>query len=371
VIKLQTQIERTPRVMLVEGMFDITAENKSVTEIPLNIPDLNDRDWNIGLIVGPSGAGKTTVAKTLFNQELLNGENLVWDATKSLIDDFPATMSIQDITTLLSSVGFSSPPAWLRPFHTLSNGEQFRVTMARILAEQPDLSVVDEFTSVVDRTVAQVGSYAIAKTVRKRGQKLVAVTCHYDVQEWLQPDWIYEPATGKFSWELLRQRPTVELEFVRTTTKAWTQFSRYHYLDHTIANSAQTIVGYINKQPAVLIATLPFPHPVVKNLWKVSRIVVLPDFQGLGLGAIALDLVGGAYRSMGKKLNIVTSHPAFVRSLNRSKTWAMTRKPSRVANLGKNSTINTATSKSRLTATFSYAGQPNNKLASLYVKDLQ
>jgi ABC-type lipoprotein export system ATPase subunit len=360
--------------MLVEGMFDITAENKSVTEIPLNIPDLNDRDWNIGLIVGPSGAGKTTVAKTLFNQELLNGENLVWDATKSLIDDFPATMSIQDITTLLSSVGFSSPPAWLRPFHTLSNGEQFRVTMARILAEQPDLSVVDEFTSVVDRTVAQVGSYAIAKTVRKRGQKLVAVTCHYDVQEWLQPDWIYEPATGKFSWELLRQRPPIELEFVRTTREAWAQFSRYHYLDHTVNSAALIICVLVNKRPAALIATKHFPHPKNPNIKSVSRIVVMPDFQGLGLGAIILDLVGGAYKFMGKQLNIVTSHPAFVRSLNRSKTWAMTRKPSRVGVIGKSSTINAlkqSSSGNRITATFQYVGPANAKLADLLRNDLQ
>jgi ABC-type lipoprotein export system ATPase subunit len=357
--------------MLVEGMFDITAEDKSTTEIPLNIPDLNDRDWNIGLIVGPSGAGKTTVAKTLFNQELLNGENLVWDSNKSLIDNFPATMSIQDITTLLSSVGFSSPPAWLRPFHTLSNGEQFRVTMARILAEQPNLSVVDEFTSVVDRTVAQVGSYAIAKTVRKRGQKLVAVTCHYDVQEWLQPDWIYEPATGKFSWELLRQRPPIELEFVRTTTQAWAQFSRYHYLDHNLVNNAQTIVVMINKRPAVLVATVSFPHPKLKNQWRISRIVVLPDFQGLGLGSIVLDLVGAAYTAMGKKLNIVTSHPAFVKSLNRSKTWAMIRQPSRLKQTNNYNDMQKSASVSRLTATFRYVGQPNTQLVSLYTNDLQ
>jgi ABC-type Mn2+/Zn2+ transport system ATPase subunit len=83
-----------------------------------------------------------------------------------------------EITALLSSVGFSSPPSWLKPFHVLSNGEQFRVTLARILAEAPELAVVDEFTSVVDRTVAQIGSHALAKTVRAGNRCFVAVSAH-------------------------------------------------------------------------------------------------------------------------------------------------------------------------------------------------
>src|SRR4029077_5021989 len=62
------------------------------------------------------------------------------------------------------------------------------------------LIVMDEFTSVVDRTVAQIGSAALAKTVRQRGQKFIAVTCHEDVEDWLQPDWVYRPAPNFFAW---------------------------------------------------------------------------------------------------------------------------------------------------------------------------
>jgi SpoVK/Ycf46/Vps4 family AAA+-type ATPase len=66
VIRLQSAITRTPRVMQLEGLFDMDSEERSITNIEMNIPDLNSRDWNIGLIVGPSGAGKTTVANDLF-----------------------------------------------------------------------------------------------------------------------------------------------------------------------------------------------------------------------------------------------------------------------------------------------------------------
>src|SRR5439155_19760773 len=57
------------------------------------------------------------------------------------------------------------------------------------------LPIFDEFTSVVDRTVAQIGSAAVAKTIRRSGKQLVAASCHYDVIEWLQPDWIDRKST--------------------------------------------------------------------------------------------------------------------------------------------------------------------------------
>lgn len=366
-ITLTTAIDRTPRVMQIEGMFDISAAKRSTTEIPLNIPDLNSRPWNVGLIVGPSGAGKSTVARELFTQQMVAQESLVWSDDKSLIDDFPKDMRIQDITTLLSSVGFSSPPSWLRPFKNLSNGEQFRVSMARLLAEQPDLAVVDEFTSVVDRTVAQIGSYAIAKTVRKRNQKLVAVTCHYDVQEWLTPDWIYQPATGEFSWGSVQPRPQVNIRWIRSTHEAWKHFSRHHYLNHTVSKGAKFIVGLIDDRPAVMVATLYQPHPRTTNLHRVTRIVVMPDFQGLGLGNIALDLVGGAFVARGERLNIVTSHPALIRSLNKGKTWKMNRKPSRMSKPATTSKIdgNRQISNARLTTTFTYVGGADSTLKDL------
>src|SRR5262249_1254894 len=155
----------------------------------------------IGLIVGPSGCGKSTIARHLFAEQLAQQEELdVWPKQQSVLDAFPAGMPIKEIVALLSSVGFSSPPAWLRPFHVLATGQRFRVRLARLLAHCPALAVMDEYTSVVDRTVAQLGSAALAKTVRQRGQKFIAVTCHEDVEAWLQPDWVYRPAENCFSW---------------------------------------------------------------------------------------------------------------------------------------------------------------------------
>ena len=146
--------------MQAEAIFDVPPSERSgeTWDVDLDLPD----DWNIGVIVGPSGSGKTTIVSELFAAHVVGAWD--WPTDKSILDGFPAAMGIKDIVGLLSSVGFSSPPSWMRPFRVLSTGEQFRVTMARTLAEMPDMAVVDEFTSVVDRTVAQIGSAAIAKS---------------------------------------------------------------------------------------------------------------------------------------------------------------------------------------------------------------
>ncbi len=180
-ITVASPIEETPRVQQVRGLFDLPAESHSRLTWQVALP-LDERPWHVGLVVGPSGCGKSTIAKALWPEALARSSSLNWPADRSLLDVFPEELSIKEVTTLLCAVGFSSPPAWLRPFHVLSTGQQFRVMLARLLAdsgpplapggrgvggEGAPLVVCDEFTSVVDRTVAQIGSAALAKTVRR------------------------------------------------------------------------------------------------------------------------------------------------------------------------------------------------------------
>jgi ABC-type Mn2+/Zn2+ transport system ATPase subunit len=353
--------------MQLEGMFDLQAAEYSVTEIQNTIPDLSIRDWNVSLIVGPSGAGKTTVAREIFGNQLLQTEKMVWDNKSAVIDNFPKELAIRDITEMLSSVGFSSPPAWLRPFEHLSNGEKFRVTMARVLAESKDIAVVDEFTSVIDRTVAQIGSAAIAKTVRARKQKFVAVACHYDIEEWLQPDWIYQPHIGAFTWGSVQPRPQVKVEIIWAKYEAWHLFARHHYLTADLNKSAQIYVGLINDQPAVLTAILPLINANVKNARRISRTVVLPDYQGIGIGGKFVNAICAGLQAQGLSTYTTTSHPARVRALNKSKEWEMIREPSRVAQRGKTSSITgrLGLSRSRITTGFRYAGEPNEDIAKV------
>lgn len=172
-----------------------TIEQKNLVEKFNGTIDIENRDWNIGLIVGGSGSGKSTIARECFSEWLVNTMEYT---EPSVIDDMPKNSSVKEITKTFTSVGFASPPSWLKPYNVLSNGEKMRVDLARAILERGDKFAFDEFTSVVDRRVAQTGSAAIAKAVRKRNGKFIAITCHHDVTEWLEPDWVYNTDTKQF-----------------------------------------------------------------------------------------------------------------------------------------------------------------------------
>jgi ABC-type transport system involved in cytochrome c biogenesis ATPase subunit len=320
---VETPIRESPRVAQVRGLFDLPAEKTSRLEWQLNLP-LDERDWHIGLITGPSGCGKSTIARALWPHQL--ARKLDWPADASLLDAFPAELSIKDVTALLSSVGFSSPPAWLRPFHVLSTGQQFRVTLARLLAEQPDLVVFDEFTSVVDRTVARIGSAALARTVRQRGQRFVAATCHEDVEEWLQPDWVYRPAENLLTWRLLQPRPSIALQIVRCQASAWSLFREHHYLSHGLSRAAVCFLASIEGKPVAFSAWV--NQFTRQGGRREHRTVTLPDYQGVGIGHAVSGFCASLWKGLGCRACSTTTHPAFVAARLRSPHWRLIRAPS-------------------------------------------
>ncbi len=354
-------IKRTPRVLQLEGLFEIPPTKRSEQAWKVSLP-IEGLDWNIGLIVGPSGSGKSTVARELFAEHLVTG--YPWPGDKALIDGFPAGMSIKEITALLSSVGFSSPPSWLRPYRVLSTGEQFRATIARALAELPELAVIDEFTSVVDRQVAQIGSAAVAKAVRRRKQKLIAVTCHYDVADWLQPDWVLEMPSGKFTRRSLQRRPEIQLEIVRVHRSAWELFKQHHYLNTSLHVTAKCFVAFAGDIPAAFASAIHMPSRANRTGWREHRTVCLPDFQGVGIGNALSEFLAGVMRATGKPYYSVTSNPAMILHRARSPLWHMHRRPKRSSMQNGALTrrnlrhINDTMALGRLVAGFRYVGPP-------------
>lgn len=143
--------------------------------------------------LGGSGTGKTTIARHLYGDQMQS--NIKWES-ESVIDDMPAECKIDEIEKMFYAVGFGSVPSWLKPYNVLSNGEKMRVELARAMLSK-DFVVFDEFTSVVDRQVAKTASLAISKAVRRENKQFVAITCHKDVIEWLQPDWVLDTNTMK------------------------------------------------------------------------------------------------------------------------------------------------------------------------------
>lgn len=192
-IDKKNKVDKTFRVSKIMADFDVDPKHSNEHfEGDFDLPE----EWNVGIIVGKSGTGKTTIAKNMFGEELISGFKY---NHKSVIDDMPKDKNVEDISKAFYSVGFGSVPSWLKPYAVLSNGEKMRVDIARSILEK-DFIVFDEFTSVVDREVAKVASMAVSKAIRKQNKKFIAVTCHYDVIDYLEPDWVFNTDTMTFSF---------------------------------------------------------------------------------------------------------------------------------------------------------------------------
>jgi GNAT superfamily N-acetyltransferase len=320
------------RVQQVAGMFDVPLAEKAVKKFSVELPGM-DESWDIGLIVGPSGSGKSTVAGHAYAQVLYRGAE--WPDDRAVIDCF-GELPARQVIELFTAVGFSSPPSWVKPYRVLSCGERFRCDLARALSvvsgplsvatddgplttDKP-LVVFDEFTSVVDRNVARACSTAISKGIR-RGNipcRFVAVTCHYDVAEWLEADWVLDMATGRLERRRLR-RPEIAIEIHRCGLAPWELFARHHYLSGSLAVGARCYLATWNGEPVTFCATLPVITK--KNHRRFTRIVTLPDYQGMGIGMRVVAAVASLHRAEGLRINVTSSHPALIRHCKRSSDW--------------------------------------------------
>jgi len=205
----ETTPNKSFRVASVMGKFDLESEH--IKEKFVGDIDFGD-DWQIGLIVGNSGTGKTTIAKELFPNSYVTDFEY---KAESVLDDFPKKVSVDQITRTFNSVGFSSPPSWLKPYSVLSNGQKMRVDLATSLLKDEELIVFDEFTSVVDREVAKIGSNAIQKSIRRTNKKFIAVGCHFDVEDWLLPDWVFNTNDMTFSFTAKKKDQTLSSKYMK------------------------------------------------------------------------------------------------------------------------------------------------------------
>jgi ABC-type polar amino acid transport system ATPase subunit len=178
------RVPESYRVARVLSDFDMDIDKGSFeAHGEIALPD----EWNVGLIYGGSGTGKTSIVRELFPDAIV--DEFDW-GTGAFIDAFDKSIPFEDISKALYSVGLGSVPTWVRPYSVLSNGEKMRACLARGALER-DFFVFDEFTSVVDRQVAKVCSLAISRFVKKKNKKFLAISCHSDIVDWLEPDWAF------------------------------------------------------------------------------------------------------------------------------------------------------------------------------------
>lgn len=319
----------------VRSLFN--CESGAVFETEVSVPD--DDGWSIGVIVGPSGSGKTSAGRQIWPGVEPVDLSAGWDADAPIIDSVAPGAAFDDATAAFSAVGLGSVPTWLRPYRALSNGEAFRAGLARVILSRPEKVVIDEFTSVVDRQVARIGAAAFAKSWRRGPGQAVVLTPHYDVIDWMEPDWVFDTGAGRLERGSLWRRPKINLDVYQTGGGYWDIFKPHHYLDLPRMVAPKYYVGAVDGAPVCHIAASPSLH---KNGMRLSRMVVMPEWQGAGVGVRFLNAVaalqfGGhnAYAGRVRWVYFHTSHPGLCAGLRRGGVWRPTASITGGANKGK------------------------------------
>lgn len=307
------------RAERVKSLFNV--ESGANFSLQANL-DLESAPWQIGVIVGPSGSGKTSMGRKLWGDQALYAPS--WPADAPVIDAITPEGNFDDVTAALSSVGLGSVPTWLRPFGVLSNGEQFRANLARLIAEAPQQAVLDEFSSVVDRQIAQIGAGAFAKAWRRTDGQAVLLSCHYDILDWVQPDWAFDTGTGQFLRGSLWRRPRIDVDLWQTNWQHWPAFEPHHYLKLPKMIAATNYVATVDGQLVAHVAVSTRAGMVEA---RACRLVVMPEWQGAGVGLRFLDAVCEMWRLGQNRYDkpmltlFHTSHPGLASALRRSTRW--------------------------------------------------
>lgn len=317
----------------IKQIFDYEPPHGTVVET-IKIPEFPN-EYQIGLIVGSSGSGKSTILRDVFGKE----DDIFWDTEKSIASHFA---SFDDASGKFGAVGLNSIPTWLKPYSVLSNGERFRADLARRLK---DGAVIDEFTSVVNREVAISCSVSISKYIRKKGIKNVTfASCHDDIINYLQPDWVYNTDTHEFYNGRYLCRPKINIKVFPCSRKAWDLFKRHHYLSGKLNKASVCYVAIYNDVPVAFIALLSQPGRDVKHAWREHRVVVLPDYQGMGIGNKFSEMLGQAYVEKGCRYFCKTSNPRMGCHRENSELWKPTanNKKDRMSYFKKDGTVRTS-----------------------------
>jgi ABC-type lipoprotein export system ATPase subunit/GNAT superfamily N-acetyltransferase len=296
----------------IRAKYDI----KDHVESPVTIPKL-PKD-GIVLIVGTSGSGKSTILRGL-------GENTQpkIEFYNTVIENFSSPERGEE---LLLAAGLRSIPAWFRTPHTLSNGEHHRFEMA--MAIDQGIQCIDEFTSVVDRDTAKSLAYSVRRYYDANPGVLYIASCHRDIIDWLDPDWIYDTDMQELSARrsvcLRLGRPSITLTIRSTGPQYWEMFRRHHYLDTRMSRSVHCYVGFIGDKPVAFHAAIHSTNRDIHSYWRGHRTVVLPEFQGLGIGTAFSDAIAQMYVDRGLRYFSKTAHPSFGEHRQKSPLWRAT-----------------------------------------------
>lgn len=329
-LTLSSDVHDSFRCRKAANSLDINIDAKSVHHFQVEA-DL-ETDYNIGVIVGASGSGKSTLAQHIWGKHCFD---TMLKTDLPVIDQFDKKYSYDDCARMLTGIGLSSVPCWIRPAYTLSNGQKCRAEIALQLSRTDrGVNAIDEWTSVVDRTVAKVMSHCIQKHARKMKKRIVLLTCHYDVLDWLNPDWVIDCNKQQYTDRRCLQRTFKRKEKLKFDIRdigrrSWKYFAKYHYLTEKLPGGHIELFGLFHGHDQIgfqcFANYVPYrkAHKIrgIKKQMHSNRAVIHPDYCGFGLSMKMINATSQIMFDRGYDVRAKCSSIPIIKLRQRETCW--------------------------------------------------
>lgn len=187
--RFTTSVERTPRVLEIAEGFGLGLSDKEFVvydHLPIEV-----QAGDVVYITGQSGSGKSLLLKDLTTQMRAAGLK-VTDLNEIVLEEKPVIELLGKTTTeaadLLAKAGISDAWIYIRKPSELSDGQRYRLKLAKVMESDADVWIADEFGAVLDRVTARVIAFNMQKVARSTGKTLMVATTHTDMKDELAPN---------------------------------------------------------------------------------------------------------------------------------------------------------------------------------------
>ena len=103
-------------------------------------------------------------------------------------------------------------------------------------------------------------------------------------------------------------------------------FSKYHYLDHSLSTRSINYCVILKDKIVGFIGVIHLSHSTYGLTYRVHRLVVLPDYQGIGIGKFLLNTVASKFYETNKHFYLASSSKSMLEALKKDKNWILKNK---------------------------------------------
>lgn len=147
----------------------------------------------------------------------------------------------------------------------------------------------------------------------------------------------------------------------------WRVFREHHYLTKEFNKGAFVYLITLDNKVIGFNSILNQPSGTNKFCFRTHRLVILPDYQGLGIGTKFEEFLGETILKQGGKLYLRTTHLRFGRHCNTSKKWIATSRNLVIRDKNTNPKKYKTLDCSRKAYSFEYVGEDYNTKEHQYI----